>query len=54
MHAAGINTVFCDGSVHFISDFIDKSPGWTTPTPWHVWDKLILSNDHQPIDASTY
>ncbi len=54
MHAAGVNTCFCDGSVHFISDFVDKSAGWSNPTPWHVWDKLNLSNDHQPIDGNSY
>jgi len=54
LHAAGVNTCFCDGSVHFISDFIDKSAGWAAPTPWHVWDKLNLSNDHQSIDGNSY
>jgi prepilin-type N-terminal cleavage/methylation domain-containing protein/prepilin-type processing-associated H-X9-DG protein len=46
----GVNTCFADGSVHFISDFIQISNNGA----YSVWDKLNLSNDHLPVDASTY
>jgi prepilin-type N-terminal cleavage/methylation domain-containing protein/prepilin-type processing-associated H-X9-DG protein len=51
LHAGGVNTCFADGSVHFISDFIQLGTGSGS---LGVWDKLNLSNDHFPIDASTY
>jgi prepilin-type N-terminal cleavage/methylation domain-containing protein/prepilin-type processing-associated H-X9-DG protein len=51
LHSGGVNTCFADGSVHFIGDFIQLGTG---PTNLGVWDKLNLSNDRQPIDASTY
>ena len=42
---------FADGSVHFISDFIQLG---TSSSSLGVWDKLNLSNDHLPVDASSY
>jgi prepilin-type processing-associated H-X9-DG protein len=51
LHNSGVNTSFADGSVHFISDFIQLGTG---PTSLGVWDKLLLSSDGQPVDASTY
>ena len=48
VHAGGVTTCFCDGSVHFINDTIQ-----ITPFP-SVWDKLMLSMDGYPIDASQY
>ncbi len=51
LHSGGVNTCFADGSVHFIGDFIQLG---TAPTNLGVWDKLNLSNDRQPVDASTY
>jgi prepilin-type N-terminal cleavage/methylation domain-containing protein/prepilin-type processing-associated H-X9-DG protein len=50
LHSGGVNTCFADGSVHFISDFIQISNNGA----YSVWDKLNLSNDHLPVDASTY
>ncbi len=47
----GVNTAFADGSVHFISDFIQLG---TSSSSLGVWDKLNLSNDHLPVDASSY
>ena len=49
--SGGVNTCFADGSVHFISDFIQLG---TTDLSLGVWDKLNLSNDHLPVDASSY
>ena len=51
LHAGGANTCFADGSVHFISDFVQLGSG---PTSLGVWDKLNLSNDGQTIDASSF
>ncbi len=60
MHTGGVFVGMADGSVHFISDFIQQSPGYIStsafsqPASWSVWDKLILSNDGQPIDGNAY
>ncbi len=66
LHQGGINTCFADGSVHWISDFIQLGVGGNTwPPPFDVgalpppqflgvWDKLNLSNDGFPIDQSQY
>jgi prepilin-type N-terminal cleavage/methylation domain-containing protein/prepilin-type processing-associated H-X9-DG protein len=54
MHASGVNVCFADGSVHFISDFIDKGTGGTPPGCLGVWDLLNLSNDRLPLDPSKY
>jgi len=61
MHVNGVYVGMCDGSVRFISDFIQNSIDYLQPTSafaipsnWHVWDKLILSNDGQPLDATQY
>jgi prepilin-type N-terminal cleavage/methylation domain-containing protein/prepilin-type processing-associated H-X9-DG protein len=51
MHAGGVNVCFADGSVHFISDFVELG---TSATNLGVWDKLNLSNDRQPLDPSKY
>ena len=51
MHGAGVYTCFADGSVHFISDFIQLG---TSSSSLGVWDKLNLSNDGYPIDASSF
>ena len=51
MHAGGVNTCFADGSVHWISDFVQLG---TSGSSLGVWDKLNLSGDGQPIDASSF
>ena len=51
MHGGGVDTCFCDGSVHWISDFIQLG---TSSSNLGVWDKLNLSNDGYPIDASSF
>ncbi len=56
MHLAGVNVCLCDGSVRFISDFIDKGVDWTAPSisAEHVWDRLNLSDDGQTIEPNQY
>ena len=60
MHPGGVNTCFADGSVHWISDFVQLGlaigpPGTNgSPPTLGVWDKLNLSNDGQPIDATSF
>jgi prepilin-type processing-associated H-X9-DG protein len=51
MHAGGVQTVFCDGSVHFISDFVEVS---TNINYASVWDRLLLSNDGQPVSVDDF
>jgi type II secretory pathway pseudopilin PulG len=49
LHQGGVYTVFADGSVHFISDFINTSGEWGgTPA---VWDYLIASGDGNVLSA---
>ncbi len=55
LHASGVNVCLADGSVRFISDFIQLgSPGSSQPANLGVWDKLMLTNDGQSIDASQF
>jgi prepilin-type N-terminal cleavage/methylation domain-containing protein/prepilin-type processing-associated H-X9-DG protein len=57
MHPSGVNVCLADGSVRFISDFVETDPSDlynSSPTHLAVWDKLNLSNDGLPIDASKY
>lgn len=50
-HPGGVNTVFCDGSVHFISDHIETSVAFDGNFG-STWDRLIASADGSVIDAS--
>ena len=47
--AGGVNAAFADGSVHWISDSVDRSPGNACCS---VWDRVILSNDGESFDVS--
>ena len=48
LHAGGVFVAFCDGSVHFISDFIDCRGGSGA-----VWSRLVSSADGLSVDMST-
>ncbi|HEV2968657.1 MAG TPA: DUF1559 domain-containing protein [Pirellulales bacterium] len=61
LHIGGVNTCFADGSVRFISDFVEITPAGADPTKASppgsnlgVWDRLNLSNDGQSVDASKF
>ncbi len=56
LHQGGVFVCFCDGSVHFISDFIDRNPNWGigSASDLHVWERLNVSADGQPINQSSY
>jgi prepilin-type N-terminal cleavage/methylation domain-containing protein len=59
-HQGGVFVCLADGSVRFISDFIDKStlwdlaPGTVTPATFGIWQRLNASADSQPIDGSKF
>jgi prepilin-type N-terminal cleavage/methylation domain-containing protein len=55
-HSGGVFTCFCDGSVHFISDWVDHNPGWSinSTADLHVWEKLNVSADGCPINQSNW
>jgi prepilin-type processing-associated H-X9-DG protein len=56
LHPQGVNVCFCDGSVRFISDFVQLGVqyGPQAPSSLGVWDKLNLSNDGETISGSNY
>jgi prepilin-type processing-associated H-X9-DG protein len=54
-HPGGAMVCFVDGSVHFISDFVDKGTAWDVdPSQYHVWQRLIASGDEQVVDQSQF
>jgi prepilin-type N-terminal cleavage/methylation domain-containing protein len=54
-HTGGAFVGFVDGSVHFISDFIDKGTQWElNPDQYHTWQRLCASGDQQVVDQSEY
>jgi prepilin-type N-terminal cleavage/methylation domain-containing protein/prepilin-type processing-associated H-X9-DG protein len=54
-HTGGAYCGFVDGSVHFISDFIDKGTQWNLdPKEYHTWQRLCASGDEQVVDESEY
>ena len=51
MHPDGVNSCFADGSVHWLSDYIEVS---TSMSYTSVWDRLMLSDDGLMISADAY
>jgi prepilin-type processing-associated H-X9-DG protein len=54
LHSGGVNVCLADGSVRFISDFVELGTSGTPPQCLGLWDKLNLSRDGSPIDASRF
>jgi len=63
LHRNGVNLCFCDGSVHFITDFIQVLPSGgqdpNTPAqhkgaPFSVWDRLMASADGWPAITNSF
>ena len=52
MHAGGIFMAMADGSVQWVSDFIDVMPSW--PGSFSVWDRLMLSADGMTVNVGEY
>lgn len=51
-HDGGVYVCFCDGSVQWISDYIEVSVN--NPNHASVWDRLMLSADGKSISAGQY
>ncbi len=51
LHDNGVNVVFVDASVHFISDFVDRNGSYGSPS---VWDRLNASSDGANVSAADY
>jgi type II secretory pathway pseudopilin PulG len=49
MHPEGLYVAMCDGSIRWLSDYIEV---WSYGNALSVWDKLILSADGEAIDQS--
>ena len=56
MHTGGIHACLADGSVQWISDFIDtvSGNGFANPPTFSVWDRIMLSADGQPVPAGAF
>ena len=58
MHPGGAMVCFVDGSVHFISDFVDKGFGWDVDPQkletYFTWQKLVASGDELVIDQGQF
>ena len=51
LHPGGVQTAFCDGSVHWISDGISVG---TSETDLGVWDKLLLPCDGFSLSTADF
>ena len=54
-HPNGVYVCMCDGSVQWISDFIDTQGNWNSRPPrFSVWDRLNVSNDGNVVEAKSF
>jgi prepilin-type N-terminal cleavage/methylation domain-containing protein len=53
MHPGGVQSVFCDGSVHWIDDGIQVGAAGQTTVPGY-WEMLFLSADNGTIPQDVY
>ncbi len=61
MHEGGIQALFCDGSVHFISNGIELGGAARSGVPNQpkgkylgAWDRMMLSNDGLPVEPEDF
>jgi len=56
LHASGVFVCFCDGSVVFISDYINHNTSWSVDSAADlgVWEKLMVSTDGLTVTAADY
>ena len=55
VHTGGVHACMADGSVRFISNFIEKGTAWDIDAnDFLTWQRLNASADQMPIDASKY
>ena len=56
MHLGGVFIAFVDGSVHWISDFVNISGTNINASPprYSVWDRLMLSKDGQNVQLEDF
>jgi prepilin-type N-terminal cleavage/methylation domain-containing protein len=50
-HEAGMNAVFCDGSVHFIRYTIQSN---YNAADWGVWQRLCIRDDGLPLESDDF
>jgi prepilin-type N-terminal cleavage/methylation domain-containing protein/prepilin-type processing-associated H-X9-DG protein len=53
-HMGGVNICLCDGSVRWVSDFVETGTQGTPPGCLGVWDKLSLSTDGETISTNQF
>ncbi len=51
MHPGGVHVCLADGSVHFVSEFVQTG---SSQSNLGVWDRLNLSSDNLPISAGAF
>jgi len=55
LHAGGVHACMADGSVHWISDYIDTAGAiGATPPIYSIWDRLNLSADGQVLPSGAF
>jgi len=55
MHRGGVHVCLCDGSVHWISDFIDSAESYgANPPVISIWSRLNTSDGGLPVPADAF